>query len=84
MQQNSSSRSAHSMTSNTDAEYLQRMVGDVLAQGCAAVTALRPDAPVESLAAWLQGQAPAAVRRPPFADNPSGPVITARAVLTRC
>ncbi|KAK9826145.1 hypothetical protein WJX81_000053 [Elliptochloris bilobata] len=39
-----------------DVQYLQRMVGDGLAQGCAAVTAAQPDAPVEALAVYLQGQ----------------------------
>lgn len=47
-----------------DAEYLQRMVGYVLAQGCAAIAALRPDAPVEAIAAWLQGRAPTAFLLP--------------------
>ena len=75
--------SARSMASTTDADYLQRLVGDVLARGCAAVAALRPDAPVEALAAWLQGRAPTAFLAPSFCKATLRPP-QAHGVLTRC
>ena len=70
------------MASDMDAEYLQRMLGDVLAQGCAAVAALRPDTPVEALAAWLQGRAPTAFLPPSFCRptlNPHEDAVCSRA-----